>query len=125
MGSQSSRLSQKIPAMRLSGTVLVSTAQLCWLSSADDLSQPSSESLAGEDFLHERNSYGGYLDTSTYNGGFGASSELGFTRGEGDFSGGEGGIYPGYDSDSDVASLTQTGVMAEERTNFGYGGGHG
>merc|ERR1712223_1516968 len=134
MGSQSSRLSQKIPAMRLSGTVLVSTAQLFWLSSADNLSHPSSESHAGEDILHERKSYGGYLDTSTYNGGFGASSELGFTRGEGDFSGGEGGIYPGYDSaggypgydyDSDVASLTQTDVMAEERTNFGYGGGHG
>ena len=69
-----------------------------------------------------------YLDTSTYDGGFGASSELGFTRGEGDFSGGEGGSYPGFDSvagfqgydyDSDVASLTQTDVMAEERTNFG------
>ena len=60
-----------------------------------------------------------YLDTSTYDGGFGASSELGFTRGEGDFSGGEGGSYPGYDYDSDVASLTQTDVMAEERTNFG------
>ena len=58
---------------------------------------------------------------SSYGGGFIGGTEIGFTGVEGGFAGGEGGGYTGegYDYDSDVASLGQGEVMAEERTNFG------
>ena len=62
---------------------------------------------------------------SSYGGGFNTGTEIGFAGGEGGFAGGEGGYAgegfagEGYDYDSDVASLVQGEVMAEERTNFG------
>ena len=62
---------------------------------------------------------------SSYGGGFNGGTEIGFAGGEGGFAGGEGGYAgegfagEGYDYDSDVASLVQGEVMAEERTNFG------
>ena len=71
---------------------------------------------------------------SSYGGGFNSGTAIGFTGGEqgftggdGGFAGGEGGYVggdggyagEGYDYDSDVSSLVQGEVMAEERTNFG------
>ena len=58
---------------------------------------------------------------SSYGGGFYGGTKIGFTGGEGGFAGGEGGGFAGegFDYDSDVASLVQGEVMAEERTNFG------
>ena len=69
---------------------------------------------------------------SSYGGGFNSGTKIGFTGGEGGFTGGEGGFAggeggyvgegftgEGYDYDSDVASLVQGKVLAEERTNFG------
>ena len=61
---------------------------------------------------------------SSYGGGFNGGTEIGFTgdfSGEQGYAGGEHGGYAGegYDYDTDVASLVQGEVMAEERTNFG------
>ena len=55
---------------------------------------------------------------SSYGGGFNSGTEIGFAGGEGGYAG-EGFAGEGYDYDSDVASLVQSEVMAEERTNFG------